>query len=135
VVATDKGETATAKAAPGDDEQLVANGVYWWQAMTSGTCRNRFPIRYGESLKGTPFAYRDGAGRESGSVVTAKPLRIGIVYKVSTTGGNSGSGTGWFRIAPDRHVETWPDDPTPGLRDEDGYSIEETYEPPPSQRP
>ena len=28
-VSTDKGETATAKAAPDDDEKLVANGVFW----------------------------------------------------------------------------------------------------------
>ena len=54
VGSTDKGEAATAKATLGDDEQLVGNGVYWWQSMVQRDCQNPFPVFYGQSLWSPP---------------------------------------------------------------------------------
>jgi len=134
-VSTDKGETATARAAPGDDEQLVANGVFWWKSLEAD-CENRFPIIYGQTLKGQRLVY-DGkvpgaAPGEMSSAVEAKPLHVGVVYEVTTTSGATGYGAGWFRITPDRRVENWSEDPTPGIANEQGYDVSGPYVPPPS---
>jgi len=114
-VSTDNGETATAKAAAGDDEKLVANGVFWWKSMERD-CKNSFPIFYGQPLKGERLVYGDGVPAyrgKSSSVVEAKPLHVGVVYEVSTSSGATGYGEGWFRITADRRVENWREDPTP----------------------
>lgn len=135
-VSTDKGETATARAAPGDDEQLVANGVYWWKSMVQRECQNPFPIFYGQPLKGNRLVYGEGipgaVPGEASSLVEAKPLHVGVVYEVTTTSSGSGYGGGYFRITPDRRVENWPDDPTPGIANEQGYDVSGPYVPPPS---
>ncbi len=130
-VSTDKGETATAKAAAGDEEQLVANGVFWWKSMQH--CENPFPVFYGQTLKGERLIYGKGppGDGKASSVVEAKPLHVGVVYEVFTSSG-SGYGGGWFRITHDRRVENWPDDPTPAVRDADGYGVSGPYAPPPS---
>lgn len=135
MVSTEKGETATAKAAPGDDEQLVANGVFWRKSFEAD-CENHFPIFYGQALKGQQLVY-DGrvpgaAPGEMSSVVEAKPLHVGVVYEVTTTSGATGYGGGWFRITPDRRVENWSEDPTPGIANEQGYDVGGPYVPPPS---
>ena len=134
-VSTDKGETATAKAMPGDDEQLVANGVFWWKSLEQN-CQNRFPIFYGQPLKGNRLVYGEGipgaVPGEASSLVEAKPLHVGVVYEVATTSGATGYGGGWFRIAPDRRVENWSEDPTPGIANELGYDVSGPYVPPPS---
>lgn len=133
-VSTDKGETATAKATSGDNEQLVANGVYWWKSMVQRECQNPFPVFYGQPLKGIRLVYPEGipGAGEASSIVEAKPLRVGVVYEVTTTSSGSGYGGGWFRITPDRHVENWPNDPTPAVLNEQGYDVSGPYEPPPS---
>lgn len=134
-VSTDKGETAKATPALGDDEQLVANGVYWWKSLESD-CQNQFPIFYGQPLKGDRLVYGEHApiarAGEASSLVEAKPLHVGVVYGVTTTSGATGYGGGWFRITPDRRVENWRDDPTPAVVNEQGYDISGPYEPPPS---
>ena len=134
-VSTDKGETATAKAASGDDEQLVANGVFWWKSLEAD-CENRFPIIYGQTLKGQRLVYdgkvRGAAPGERSSIVEAKPLHVGVVYEVTTTSGATGYGSGWFRIMPDRRVENWAEDPTPGSTNEQGYDVSGPYVSPPS---
>ena len=133
-VSADKGETATAKAVLGDNGQLVANGVYWWKAMEQKGCQNPFPVFYGKPLKGERMIYPEGipGAGEASSVVEAKPLRVGIVYEVTTTSRVAGYGSGWFRIKPDLHVENWSDDPTPAVLNEQGYDVSGPYEPPPS---
>lgn len=134
-VSTDKGETAKAKPAPGDDEGLVANGIYWWKSLEPD-CQNRFPIFYGQPLKGERLVYGENTPGvrpgEASSVVEPKPLRVGVVYEVTTTSGATGYGFGWFRITPDRRVENWRDDPTPAVVNEQGYDVSGSYEPPPS---
>lgn len=134
-VSTDKGETATAKAVPGDDEKLVANGVFWWKSLEAD-CENPFPIFYGQTLKGQRLVY-DGkvpgaSPGETSSVVEPKPLHIGVVYEVTATSGATGYGGGWFRIAADRRVENWSEDPTPPVVNKEGYDVSGAYVSPPS---
>ena len=134
MVSTDKGEAARAKADPGDDEQLVANGVFWWKSFEP-ECENRFPIFYGQALKGLRLAYEGVPGAapgEKSSIVEAKPLHVGVVYEVTMTSGATGYGGGWFRITPDRRVENWAEDPTPAVVNEQGYDVSGPYQPPPS---
>ena len=69
-------------------------------------------------MKGVPFIYQDGKP----SSVEAKSLRVGALYHVSTSGAG-GYGNGWFRITSDLRVENYRDDPTPALRNEEGYDI------------
>ena len=126
-VSTDNGETATAKVAPGDDEELVAHGIFWWKSLVSD-CQNPFPIFYGQALQGHRLTYE---GRAL-SMVEAKPLHADVVYEVTTTSGATGYGSGWFRITADRRVENWSEDPTPGIANEQGYDVSGPYVPPPS---
>jgi hypothetical protein len=117
-VEADKGEP---KAEPEktDDRLLVTNGgLYWDQTFAVTSCENRFPIFYGAPLQGPPFVYN---GKGLGSVA-AKPLRVGALYHV-TTSGDGGYGNGWFRIMPDWRVENLRDDPTPAVTNEQGYDI------------
>ena len=90
---------ARAKPADGDDRALVENGVFWWKDVSSDTCRNDFPVLYGQPLQGKPFLPPG---------VEAKPLRIGATYEVETTGSGSGYGSGRFRIRRDHTVENIP---------------------------
>ncbi|WP_206518592.1 hypothetical protein [Stakelama tenebrarum] len=104
-----------AQPEPGDDVALVTRGgVYWWDFRAVGTCENDFPVYYGAPLKGPP-------ARESIGQVKPKPLKRGVLYQVTTTGSGSGSGSGWFRISPDGRIESYVDDPTPPIRDDNGY--------------
>jgi hypothetical protein len=102
----------------GDDRRLVLNGgVYWWKSSEVTSCANRFPIFYGQQIEGPPFIYGDGA-----SSVEAKPLRIGVVYEVSTSG-DGAYGSGWFRINKGGRVENLTGDPTPAVVNEQGYDV------------
>lgn len=113
-VSADDGEPK-AKSEPGDDKGLVENGsVYWWDFRDVRSCKNEFPIIYGDALIG-PRA--DGTG-----YVKAKPLKQGVVYQVGTSG-DGAYGSGWFKILPNGEIENYPNDPTPADRDEDGYLI------------
>lgn len=113
-VSADDGEPF-AKPEPGDEKGLVENGgVYWWDFRDVRPCENQFPVIYGERLVGPPA---DGIG-----YVKAKPLRQGVVYSVNTSG-NGGNGSGWFKIQSNGEIDNYPDDPTPPVRDEDGYVI------------
>jgi hypothetical protein len=84
---------------PGDDRGLVESGVYWSKHTDVSACPNRFPILYGQPLEGKPFLPPG---------VQAKPLKVGIVYSVETSGSGSGYGSGRFRIRPDHTVENLP---------------------------
>ena len=107
-VSADEG-APTADPASMDDRRLVLNGgVYWWKVFDTGSCENPFPLFYGAPLRGI-----SSKGRRA---VDAKPLQVGVAYEVNTTSNGSGSGTGWFRIRPDRQVENLPGDPTPPVR-------------------
>jgi len=120
----------TAKPAPGDDARLVNGDVYWWEFLAVDSCPNPFPIFYGQPLRGAPFIYEDGKP----STVAAKPLVIGHVYSVSTTGSGSGAGGGWFRITADGRVENWKRDPLPSVVNAQGYTMNagERVPPPPN---
>jgi hypothetical protein len=117
-VSVDKGGPLARPTAT-DQEGLVRNGgVYWWQSFEVTSCENPFPIFYGQQLKGPPFIYQDGASYG----VSAKPLRIGAVYQVGTSG-DGAYGTGWFRIAKGGHIENLSGDPTPPVVNEGGYDV------------
>ncbi|HUD89994.1 hypothetical protein [Sphingobium sp.] len=88
----------------GDDRQLVKNGSFWQQATAIEACLNPFPVIYGTSLKGEPFSYNGQQIR----AVRAKPLQVGVIYQVQTSGSGSGGGVGRFRILPNRRVENLP---------------------------
>ena len=106
----------TAKPAEGDDVGLVTNGgIYWWDFRDVRSCDNKFPIFYGNELKGKPS---DNLG-----YVSPKPLVVDVVYQVGTGGSGSGSGTAWFKIRPDGQIENYRSDPTPPTRDADGYVV------------
>jgi hypothetical protein len=96
-------DVARARPAVADNKNLVANGFFWWRDYDVADCPNRFPILYGQPLVGKPFVY--SSGRSDG--VEAKPLKVGVIYEVSTASG-SGYGGGRFRILPDRRVENLP---------------------------
>lgn len=115
-VSVDKGGPL-AHATAGDDEALIRNGgVYWWNSFEVSSCENRFPIFYAQRLTGPPFTYQDGE-RDS---VEAKPLRIGAVYEVSTSG-DGAYGSGWFRISRNGRIENLGTDPTPSVVNTGGY--------------
>ena len=97
-------EEARATPAIGDDEKLVANGVFWWKDYAVDACPNPFPILYGQPLAGRPFVYQDG----SPPGVEAKPLRMGVIYEVDAASSGSGYGSARFRIRADRTVENLP---------------------------
>ena len=88
-------------ATPRDDQQAVASGTFWKQTTASDECLNPFPIVYGERLVGKPFVYE---GRTMGAV-EAKPLRVGEVYEVTTSGSGSGYGGTKFRLGPGGKIE------------------------------
>lgn len=80
-----------------------AVGEERWFEQTSYNCDNPFPILYGVPLKGGP--------PESGpqyATVKPKPLKVGVIYSVSTTTGATGSGGGRFRLRADGTVENLP---------------------------
>ena len=80
---------------PADSSGLVRNaGAFWWVNYPV-SCEVSFPLLYGQ---------RSIGGEEP---VRARPLRVGVVYDVSTSG-DGGYGTGRFRITPDRRVENLP---------------------------
>jgi len=113
-VSADHGDL-TAKPEPGDDEGLVRNGgVYWWDFRDVRSCENEFPIIYGTRLKGAPA--------ESIGYVRAKPLIPGVVYSVGSEG-DGAYGSGWFKILPNGAIENYASDPTPPVRDEEGYVV------------
>lgn len=116
-VSVDKGGPI-ARPTEGDDRGLVLNGgVYWWKSSEVTSCENRFPIFYGQQIKGPPFIYDDGP-----SSVEAKPLRVGVVYEVNSSG-DGAYGYGWFRIAKGGRIENLSGDPTPAVTNEQGYDV------------
>ena len=86
----------------GDSIGMVEHGTYWHTGFAVTSCENPFPIIYGERLKGPPTQKNDGY------VVKAKPLRIGVVYEVTTASDGSASGGGKFMITEQRTVVNLP---------------------------
>ena len=93
---------ASAKPGGGDSIGMVEHGVYWNESFAVTSCENPFPIIYGETLAGPPF-------RENYEyVVKPKPLRIGVVYEVTTASNGSAYGSGKFMITEQRRVVNLP---------------------------
>lgn len=99
---------ARATAVPGDDVSRVRYGTFWHERLDSA-CADEFPIFYGQAFKGE----RSSLGQRI-EVVAAKPLKIGVVYEVTTTTGATGYGSGAFKILSDRTVVNLP---APALAD------------------
>ncbi len=91
-------------AMPGDGDSIgmVEHGVYWNESFAVTSCDNPFPVVYCETLGGPPF-------RENYEyVVKPKPLRIGVVYEVTTASNGSAYGGGTFMITEQRRVVNLP---------------------------
>lgn len=73
----------------------ISNASELWSVNYPMSCGITFPILYGGSSAGAK------------ELVRARPLRIGIVYEISTRG-DGGYGSGRFRITPQRRVENLP---------------------------
>jgi hypothetical protein len=86
----------------GDTIGLVENGTYWYQSFAVTSCENPFPVVYGESLAGPPF------GENYPDVVKPKPLRVGVVYEVTTLSDGSAYGGGKFMINDQRKLVNLP---------------------------
>lgn len=72
-----------------------------WHDAGGHDCADRFPIFYGEPLKGedgTPVAPE----------VAPQALRPGVVYEVVVTAGTTGYGGRKFRLTADGQVENLP---------------------------
>lgn len=91
-----------AKASPGDDASRVRYGTFWNQRLDYG-CVDEFPLLYGQRFKGKPNPLGQGP-----DIVAAKPLKIGVIYEVSTTSGATGYGSGAFKILPDHRIVNVP---------------------------
>jgi len=88
-------EAVRPEPGPTDNIGLIRNaGAFWWVNYPA-SCEVKFPLLYGQS----------GIGADE--LVRAKPLRVGVVYDVSTSG-DGGYGSGRFRITPDLRVENLP---------------------------
>lgn len=94
-----------AEASPGDDTSRVRYGTFWNQRLDYG-CVDGFPLFYGQHFKGKPNPL--GQGPDS---VSAKPLKVGVIYEISTTSGATGYGSGAFKILPDHRVVNVPPPP------------------------
>ena len=95
-VSAEEGPPETPQA--GDSVGMVENGVYWHEGFAVTSCENPFPIVYGDPLKGPPF--REGDGDR----VKAKPLRVSVVYEVTTASQGSAYGGGKFMITNQRKI-------------------------------
>lgn len=93
-----------AKPTARDDASRVRYGTFWYERLEYD-CVDKFPIFYGQKLKGKPRPL--GQARET---VSAKPLRPGVVYEVSTSGAG-GYGGGAFKILANRTVLNVPQPP------------------------
>lgn len=88
-------EAVRPEPGPTDRSGLIRNaGAFWWVNYPA-SCEVTFPLLYGQS----------GIGADES--VRAKPLRVGVIYDISTSG-DGGYGSGRFRITPDRRVENLP---------------------------
>lgn len=96
------------KLTVGADVVWAKTEVLWQQSVShDDSCDNRFPIVYGELLRGRNYVYpKDMAGKPASSVA-AKKLRTGVVYMISTTTGATGYGCGRFRINANREVQNF----------------------------
>lgn len=99
VVASDD---VRAKSSLGDDGARVRYGTFWHERLDHA-CVDKFPVFYGQKLKGKRAALSGQI-----EVVAPKPLRVGVIYEVTTTSGATGYGSGAFKILPDRTVINVP---------------------------
>ncbi|QWC56935.1 hypothetical protein F7D01_07345 [Erythrobacter sp. 3-20A1M] len=99
VIAADRRDRA--EAAPGDDASRGGFGMYW-RDVVGYHCANRFPIGYGQRLAGEALPEGQATG-----TVSAKPLKIGVVYDVQTVSGATGYGSGRFVIRADGTVQNF----------------------------
>ena len=86
-------------------------GTVWEQSISyEDGCDNKFPIAYGEPLRGHSQVYDSGGVPDAmvgtpAPSVAAKRLQAGAIYMVSTTTGATGYGCGRFRIGSNGQVE------------------------------
>lgn len=71
-----------------------------WVDQGGYDCTDRFPLFYGEALKGNDVG-RSTPSRE----VAPKALRVGTIYEVMIVSGATGYGGGRFRLLPGGRVE------------------------------
>ena len=104
-------DDARAKPADGDDTQLVAHGVFWWQSLRHGECQNKFPITYGVPLRGEPLVYETNAvpaamRGQRVRWVSPKQLVRDVKYTINVTSGSTAYGCGRFLISKDGQVHS-----------------------------
>lgn len=89
---------ARAKPTSGDDAGRVRYGTFWHERLDYD-CVDEFPIFYGQQFKG-----KRRPSDQMVEVVSAKPLKVGVVYEIATTTGATGYGGGAFKILSNRTV-------------------------------
>lgn len=75
-----------------------------WHDAGGHDCADRFPVFYGQALKGEDEA-------PVVPEVAPQALQPGVVYEVMVTAGATGSGGGRFRLTADGQVENLPRTP------------------------
>jgi hypothetical protein len=91
-------------------EEVGAAAVWEQPISYEDGCENKFPVTYGEPLRGQSDDYDSGGGLDPmvdtpAPSSAAKKPQVGFVYTVSTGTGATGYGCGRFRIGSDRQVE------------------------------
>lgn len=74
--------------------------AFAWVDEGGYDCTDRFPLFYGEPLKG-----EDADRPVPATEVAPKELRVGAIYEVMIISGATGAGGGRFRLLPDGRVE------------------------------
>ena len=85
-----------------EDIGIPEDSIVWERDFDNDTCENPFPVKYGSVLRGGPWPDMQDDDIE------AQPLRVGVVYEVSTRSDGSATGYGKFRIGDNRKVENLP---------------------------
>jgi len=89
---------ARARPQPGDNASRLGYGTFWFESVGyDDACANRFPVAYGTTL--------NGRHQNDRGLVAPKALLRDVVYRVSTTTGATGYGSGRFVIRSDGRIE------------------------------
>lgn len=88
------------RRADGESDAEWERRIYAWNDYAGYDCDDRFPIFYGQPLKG-----EGGPDRPD---VASQPLRPGVVYEVLISAAATGYGGGRFRLSADGAVENLP---------------------------
>ncbi len=97
-IAVEIDERTAISPAPGDDPTRTGYGTVWYDSVDyDEACANAFPMQYGANLKGRKQTDR--------GLVSPKPLKVGVVYVVSSTTGATGYGGGRFILHANGRIE------------------------------